>query len=145
MRRLCLFVLWCLAACGPVSSLQLRQIRNVQAELGSSPLLRAEAVIHNPNRMRVKLRKADIEVHIDNKPAAYIQQHFNLTIPPRADFSLPLEVKVNLEEMGLLNTVLSVLGGKKFEVQYTGTLWLSYHGMRIKLPVNHREEVRIRL
>lgn len=95
--------------------------------------------------MRVKLRKADIEVSIDGQRAATIQQDFNLFIPARSDFTLPLEVKVSLREMGFLDTVLSVLGGKKFEVQYTGMLWLSYKGVRLKLPVSHREEVRIRL
>lgn len=134
-----------LLSCKPDEPLQLRQIKNVKVELTQEPLLRAEAVIHNPNKMRVKLRRADIEVKVDGKKTAAIQQDFNLIIPAASDFTLPLEVKINLREMGFLDTVLSVLGGKKFEVQYTGMLWLSYNGVRIKLPVNHREEVRIRL
>lgn len=143
------FIAWlalcALFSCTPDEPLQLRQIKNIKVELTREPLLRAEAVIYNPNKMRVKLRKADIEVSIDGQRAATIQQDFNLFIPARSDFTLPLEVKVSLREMGFLDTVLSVLGDKKFEVQYTGMLWLSYKGVRLKLPVSHREEVRIRL
>ncbi len=138
-------VLCSLLACRPDEPLQLRQIKNVSVELSQDPLLRAEAVIHNPNKIRVKLRKADIEVKVDGKQAATIQQDFNLVIPGQSDFTLPLEVKLNLREMGFIDTVLSVLGGRKFEVQYTGILWLSYKGVRIKLPVSHREEMRVRL
>lgn len=145
IRISALAILILATTCRPDEPLQLQQIKNVQVELAQEPLLRAEAIIHNPNKMSVKLRRADIAVQVDGKPAATIQQEFNMKIPAQSDFSLPLEVKVNFREMGFLDTVLSVLGGKKFEVSYTGTLWLSYNGVRIKLPVNHREEVRVRL
>lgn len=144
-RFIACMALYSLCSCKPNEPLQLRQIKNVKVELNQEPFIRAEAVIHNPNKMRVKLRKADVEVRVDGKHAASIQQDFNLIIPAESDFTLPLEVKVNLREMGFLDTVLSVLGGRKFEVQYTGMLWLTYNGVRIKLPVRHREEVRVRL
>lgn len=141
---LCLMLVLFAASCQTVKPLHLQQIKNVGVRVAQPPVLQAEAVIHNPNRVRVKLRRAIIEVHVDGKPAASIQQDFNFKIPPQSDFTLPLEVTVNLNDTGLLNTVLSLLNARKFEVAYTGTLWLSYRGIRMKLPVNHREEVRLR-
>ena len=43
-----------------------------------------------------------------------------------------------------MDTLLGVIGGKKFEVRYKGSLKLSYHGFPINVPVNYSDEVRIR-
>ncbi len=138
----CLFVLALACSCRPLEPLQVQQIKNVRVGTAQPTVLYAEVAIHNPNRMRMKLRRADLTVLINGKPAARIQQDFNLTIPARADFTLPLEVTPNLKDMGFIETLLSALGAKKFEVHYTGMLHLSYRGMGIKLPVNHKNEVR---
>lgn len=140
----CLFLV-SLFSCRPDETLQLRQIKNVKVELAQEPIIRADAIIHNPNRMGGKLRKADIVVKVDGKPAATLQQNFNQRIPAQSDFTLPLEVRISLQDIGLLNTVLSVLGGKKIDIEYTGNIWITYNGVRIKLPVQHREEVRVRM
>jgi len=45
----------------------------------------------------------------------------------------------------LLDTLLGMLGGKKLNVHYKGALKLNYHGMPIRVPVDYKDEVRIRL
>jgi hypothetical protein len=143
--RSAVFLLLVVISCRPQEPLVLKQIKYVELDLGERAVLRARAVIHNPNPVRVRLRKADIEVWVNGQHSATLKQEFNQLIPAQDDFTLPLEVLLNLQQLGLIDAVLSVLGGKKFQVEYRGTLSLTYKGVRITLPVQHREEIRIRL
>jgi hypothetical protein len=49
-----------------------------------------------------------------------------------------------MKELGFMDTMIGLLGGKKFDVKYQGFLRLSYHGVPIKVPVDYKDEVRIR-
>jgi LEA14-like dessication related protein len=126
---------------------ELKAIENVTIKNITDGLaeLHADAVFYNPNKVRVKLRQVNIQVYIDNKQAAFIDQQMKIVIGPRADFTVPIDAKVSLKELGLLNTLLSVFGGKKLEVRYVGYMKMNYHGVSIKVPVDHKEELNIRL
>ncbi len=126
---------------------ELREIKDVTIKNLSEGIaeLHAEALFHNPNKVKVRLREVRIKVFIDEKEAAVIDQKMKVVIPPRADFSVPIDVNVALKELGLVNTLLSVFGGKKMKVRYVGHMKLSYHGIIIKVPVDHQEELNIQL
>jgi hypothetical protein len=57
---------------------------------------------------------------------------------------VPIEVKLAIKELGLMDTLLGMLGGRKFEVHYKGALKLSYHGIPINVPVDYKDDVKIR-
>src|SRR5690606_6112613 len=98
----------------------------------------------NPNDMRGKLKKIDIEIYVNGKKAATVDQSLKTSIPARAEFSVPLEVKLALKELGVMDTLFGMIGGKKFKVHYKGSLKLSYRGLPIKVPVDYEDEVRLR-
>jgi LEA14-like dessication related protein len=128
----------------PKEKIVLRQIRDVVVDANTDPVLKANAVFYNPNNVRGKLKRINVVVYVDGKKAAHVDQKLRTLIPARNEFVVPLEVKLSIKELGFMDTLLGVLGGKKFEVRYEGTLKLTYHGVPINVPVSYKDEVRIR-
>jgi LEA14-like dessication related protein len=133
-----------IGSCKPKEDVVLRNIRDIVVDADTEPLLRAQAVLYNPNNIRMKLRKINIDVYVDGKKSARIDQENKQTIPAQAEFTVPLEVKLNLKELGLLDTLFGMIGGKKMKVQYKGSISITYKGIPIKVPIDYSNEVRIR-
>jgi hypothetical protein len=133
-------------SCGrPEEAVVLRQIRDVVVDATTDPILRANAIFYNPNNQRGRLKKINIEIFVDGKKSATINQQLKTIIPAKEEFSIPLEVKISLKELGFMDTLLGVLGGKRFEIRYEGFLKLTYHGVPFNVPVKYKDEIRIRL
>ena len=128
----------------PDQDIVLRQIKDVVMDASSEPLLKANAIFYNPNSVRGKLKKINVEIFVDGKKAASVDQSLKTSIPAGAEFTVPLEVKLAIKELGLLDTILGMVGGKTFKIHYKGSLKLSYHGLPINVPVDYKDEVRIR-
>ena len=138
-------VLFVAGAChAPKEKIVLRKIRDVVVDASTDPTLRANAVFFNPNEMRGKLKRINVEVYVDGKKAAFVNQKLKTEIPANGEFIVPLEVKLNIKELGFMDTLLGVLGGKKFEVRYEGSLKLNYRGFPINVPVHYKDEVRVK-
>jgi hypothetical protein len=134
-----------LAACNkPDQDIVLRRIKDVVVDATDEPMLKANAIFFNPNKVRGRLKRIDVEIFLNGKKAAHVDQHLKTVIPSQAEFTVPLEVKLAIKELGFMDTVLGMLGGKKYEVHYKGSLRLSYHGVPIKVPVDYKDEVKIR-
>ena len=129
---------------GPDEKIVLRKIRDVVVDASTEPILKANAVFFNPNDMRGKLKRINVEVFVDGKKAAVVNQKLKTHIPAKGEFIVPLEVKLSIKELGFMDTLLGVIGGKKFEVRYEGSLKLSYRGFPLNVPVHYKDEVRIK-
>jgi LEA14-like dessication related protein len=134
-----------LAGCKlPKEQIVLKQIRDVVVDATTDPMLKAKAVFHNPNNARGRLKKIKVDIYVNGKKAGEIDQDLKTLIPANSDFSVPIEVKLALKEFGVLDTIFSMLGGKKFEVHYKGSLRLKYHGVPIRVPVDYKDEIRLK-
>jgi LEA14-like dessication related protein len=128
----------------PDQEIVLRRIKDVVVDASSDPVLKANAVFYNPNKVRGKIKKIKVDIYVNGKKAANVDQDFKLMVPAQSEFTVPLEVKLAMKELGFFDTVLGVLGGKKFDVRYEGFLKLNYRGIPIKVPVDYKDEVRIK-
>lgn len=139
-------VVWALlTACEkPNERIVLRDIRDVVVDASTEPMLKANAVFFNPNDIRGRLRKIDVVIYVNGKRAAHVDQRLRTVIPANGEFKVPLEVKLSIKELGFMDTLLGVLGGKKFDVRYEGKLKMSYKGIPFSVPVNYKDEVRVR-
>lgn len=138
------FLIITLTACGDYDAVQLRQIKNVVADVTDDPTLKAEALFYNPNNKNGKLKAINVDVYVEGKKAAVVKQKLKIKVPAKGEFTVPLLVKINLKEQGIMNTLLSVLGAKRLKVRYKGHVRISYHGLPIIVPVDHEEEIRVR-
>lgn len=146
LRGVCiLLALLFLASCAPKEKVELRRIKDVVIEVNTEPLLRANAVLYNPNKISMTLRKIDMEVFVNGKRAARIDQQLKTRVPARAEFTVPLEVRVNLRELGFFDTVRTLLGGNKLKVRYRGSIRLTYKSIPVTIPVDYEDEIRVRI
>lgn len=143
--KIFLLIAIAISACAPKEQIVLREIKDVVAEASTDPRLKANAIFYNPNNIRMKLKKIKVDVFINGKKTAEIDQEFKTLIPARSEFTIPLEVKLAMKELSLFDTVFGMLGGKKLQVRYEGSLKLNYHGIPINVPVDYTDEVRIRI
>jgi LEA14-like dessication related protein len=140
-----LLALFLLAGCSlPKEKIELRQIKDVIADATSEPMLRAKAIFYNPNNTRARLKKIDVEIFVNGKKVGKVDQDLKLIIPARDEFFVNLEVKLALKELGFMDTLFGMLGGKKFQIEYKGFLKLTYHGLPIRVPVNYKDEIRVK-
>lgn len=133
-----------LGACQPQQDVELRQIRDVIVDASAEPLLKANAILYNPNSVRMKLRHINIEVFVNDKPSALIDQKLDMRIPAKAEFTIPLEVRLNTKEKGFLNTLFKVISGKKTKVRYKGSIRITYKGIPVRVPVDYEDEVKLK-
>lgn len=128
----------------PGQDIVLRRVKDVVVDATSDPMLKANAVFYNPNKVRGRIKKVKVDIYVNGKKAANVDQDFKLVVPSQSEFTVPIEVKLAVKELGFMDTVLGMIGGKKFEVRYEGFLKLNYHGIPIKVPVDYKDDVKIR-
>ena len=141
----CLFLVIALVSCGPSESVEFKQVKNVSLHASTDPRLSGDVVFYNPNKMKLKLRKIKIDIFVDGKKAGEIDQDLKMQIPAQKEFTIPIEVKLAIQEAGFLDTVFGMIGGKKKEISYQGFLKINYHGFPVRVPVDYKSEIRIKL
>ncbi len=140
-----ILVMLLLAGCKmPDQDIVLRQVRDVVVDASSDPTLKANAIFFNPNHVRGRLKRINVEIFVNGKKAGSVDQKLKTAIPANNEFTVPIEVNLAIKELGLMDTLLGMIGGKTFEIHYKGSLRLSYHGLPINVPVDYKDEVRIR-
>jgi LEA14-like dessication related protein len=134
-------------SCAPKEQIVFKGVKNIEVRMDDTqePLLTAEAFFYNPNKIKMKLKEVNVDVLVNGKLSAKVRQNLKLVIPAQADFSTPISAHLSLKELGLLDTIINLMGGKKYEIQYVGFVRIAVHGVTIKVPVKHKEELRIRL
>jgi LEA14-like dessication related protein len=135
-----------LFSCVPKEEVVFKGIENIAVEPDqqNEPVLKADALFYNPNTVRMKLKEIYVDVMVNGKPSARVRQQLKLSIPAKSDFSVPVTAQLSLKELGLLDTIVNLLGGKKYAIQYTGYVRIAVHGVTVKVPFTYQEELRLR-
>ncbi len=140
------FVLMATFSCVPKEEVVFKGVKNISIETDqqNEPILQAEALFYNPNKVQMKLKEIYVDVLVNGKPSAQVRQNLKLSIPAESDFSVPVAAQLSLKELGLLDTIVNLLGGKKYDIQYAGFVRIAVHGVTIKVPFTYQEELRLR-
>ena len=134
-----------LAGCLPKEDLQFKKVKNVMLTAsGTTPLLKGDLLLFNPNDKRMKLKKLDLVIDLNGKEAGLVDQTLKQVIPANDEFTVPIEVAISLKEIGLLDAISGILGGKKNTVRIHGKIRGSVNGMTISVPVDYTEEIRMK-
>jgi LEA14-like dessication related protein len=128
----------------PKEDIVLRNIKDVVVDATTDPMLKANAIFYNPNNIKGKLKNIDVAIYVNGKKAANVNQDYNTQIPAKSEFTIPLQVNLAMKELGTMETLWGMLGGKKFEVRYQGSVRLSYKGVPFKVPIDYKDNVRVR-
>jgi LEA14-like dessication related protein len=146
MNKVLIVVLFmALVGCVPKEELQFKKVKNVLITAsGTTPILKGDLLLYNPNDKRMKLKKLDLIIDLNGKQAGIVDQRLRQVIPANDEFTVPIEVTISLKEVGLLDAISSILGGKKNTVRIRGKIRGSVNGMTISVPVDYTEEIRIK-
>lgn len=141
-----ILLLLAVTSCLPKEQVVFKSVKNlvVDGGVGGVPVLRGEAVFFNPNKIQTRLKEIKVDVLVDGKLAAEVDQLMDLVVPRNSEFTVPIEAKLSLKEIGLLDAVIGFFGGKTYQVQFTGYLRVKVHGVVVKVPVKYNQDVKLR-
>lgn len=125
---------------------EFRRIANVKVAKvdGKEALLNGDAFFYNPNKAKMLLKKVEIDVFMEGKKIGVINQALKTKIPAEAEFKIPVDATFNVSDIGLLNGLMSMLGGKKMKVRYVGKIKLRIHGIPVAVPVDYEDEIKLK-
>lgn len=145
-RLLFIGIILLVFSCAPKEEIVFKGVKNIRVEEGSGtdPMLTADAYFFNPNNIKMKLKEISVDILVNGKKSAQVRQDLKLVIPAKGDFQVPLMATLSLKELGILDTIFNLLGGKKYVVEYVGYIRVAVHGVTIKVPVSHKEEIKLK-
>lgn len=139
------FSLLLMTACLPKEQVVFKTVKNIELTSADGKLLlKGDAVFYNPNKTQTKLKEIDVDVLVNGKKAASVDQQMNLVVKGKSDFTVPIEAELALGEINLLDAVVGFLGGKTYQVTFAGNLRVAVHGVTVKVPVKYNETVKLR-
>ncbi|MCE2895134.1 MAG: hypothetical protein LW721_11890 [Flammeovirgaceae bacterium] len=129
----------------PKEQVVFRSVNNLTLDvgLGGNPVLKGDAIFFNPNKLKATLKEIKVEVLVDGKKAALVDQQMELLVRGNSDFTVPLEAKLDVKEFGLIDAVIGFFGGKSYQIEMTGYLRVKARGVMIKVPVKYSQEVKL--
>ena len=145
---LSLLIIVLLSSCQkPEEAPEFKRIGKVKVNevIDGQALVNAEAIFYNPNPVNMKLKKINVEVFVQEKKVGTINQDFRLKIPAESDFSVPLDVALDVKEIGSLGDIFSIMMGAKIPIRFSGHIRAKVHGMGFNVPINVKDNVRINM
>lgn len=131
-------------SCSGIKAPELKSINDLSLENRSDSLMiRGNALFYNPNKRKIFLKEADIDVRINDNLAGSIHNQYNLMLAPEMEFNLPLEVKLVRKQIQNLiqNNAWQILLGKNIRINYSGYIRLKASGIEVKIPVSRETSV----
>lgn len=139
-----------LVSCGSIEEPTLSEIKNVKVKEMSTSLVHVEAdmILHNPNAFELDLSAADLTTTVDDIAIAEIDQSYDATMPAKADFAMPVTIKMDLNKlynenpMSAIGKGMQILSDRKLDIRFIGTIKAGKGAMKISIDVDQLEEVR---
>ena len=132
-----ILVIIIMTSCRAPQDLVYKDFKNLSVDklgFGSSKL-KLDLVYYNPNNFGLQLKRTDLDIFIDNNLLGHTAQEYQVNIPKRGDFTLPVEVDVDMKNM--LKNALSSIFNKEVMVKVVGTVKLGKANVYKTFPVNY--------
>lgn len=133
-----LVLIICLAtSCQAPKDLVYRDFKNLKVEkiaFGAS-ILKVDLVYYNPNNFVLQLKYTDLDIFIDGNYLGHSSQDYQITIPRLAEFTLPLEVAIDMKN--IIKNALTTLLGQEVMIRVTGKVKLGKANVYKTFPVNY--------
>ncbi|MDH3710396.1 MAG: LEA type 2 family protein, partial [Cyclobacteriaceae bacterium] len=107
--------------------------------------LGGEAILHNPNGIKVTVKEIDISVTVNEKAVGKVNQTGEIEVPANAEFEVPLVVDFAPNDVydNLLSGLMTIISKGQLEVHYKGFIKMKAAGITFKVPIDHQDEVKI--
>ena len=125
------------ASCGPVKEPELKGIENIRVgRVGlKESSLRLDLNYFNPNKYRLKLKKAEGDAWLDDHPLGHFTIDTLIHISPHAEFRLPVRLKLDMSF--LLQNASAALSGKEVIIKVNGVARIGKGFVFINYPIHY--------
>jgi len=129
--------LFLLSSCRAPKDLEYRDFKNLKVEKigAASSMIKMDLVYYNPNNFGLQLKLTDLDIYVDNNYLGHSLQEYQIHIPKRGEFTLPVQVEVDMKN--LLKNALSTFLGKEVMLKVTGKVTLGKANVYKIFPVNY--------
>lgn len=133
-----LIVLICTSSCQAPKELEYRDFKNLSVDkIGfASSMLKVDLIYYNPNNFGLQLKYTDLDIYVDNNYLGHSSQDYQITIPRRSEFTLPLQVQLDMKNL-MKNAIPTLLLSKEVMIKITGTVKLGKANVYKTFPVNY--------
>ncbi len=138
-----------LSSCNKPESPQFKYVENIVVALESlsTANLHAEAVLFNPNKNTITIKGADIDIILDEKVIAVLEEDYDIKAIGNEDFMVPLDVKIRLKDLNLnaIGTALGLMGDDGQEIRYLGKIKVKAYGVPFSVKVDYTETIKVKI
>ncbi len=136
-RLFLLLIPFAISSCAAPKELEYRDFKNFTLEkVGfSSTAIKMDLIYYNPNNFGLQLNRADLDIYINNNYLGRTSQEYQVDIPKRAEFSIP--VKMDVDMKNLLKNGFTTLISNQVLVKVTGTVRVGKLNIYKTFPVNY--------
>ena len=132
-----------MTSCRAPKDLVYRDFKNLSIDklgFGSSKI-KLDLVCYNPNNFGLQLKNTDLDITLDDNYLGHTAQEYQVTIPKRGEFTLPVEIEVDMKNM--LKNTLNTLMGKEVLVKVTGKVKVGKANVFKSFPVNYESRQKL--
>ncbi len=139
-----LFVLL-LSACSMPQEVSFKNLENIKLSAVSfqekNVSLKADAIFHNPNSVKLKVKGIRAKAYIDGEEMSTIREQLETEMPAKSDFSLPVSIEIPTKKiLGNLGGLLKQLTNKKqATIKMEGAINVEVLGQEIAVPFEYEE------
>lgn len=124
-------------SCSTPKPIEYRDFKSFSVDkLGfSQSTVRMDLIYFNPNNVGLQLKRTDLDIFIDGTYLGHTAQEWQITIPKKQEFSIPIKVDVDMKN--LLKNGWNTLTKKEVLVKVMGKIKVGKANVFISYPVNY--------
>jgi LEA14-like dessication related protein len=140
-----LSILLFMPSCRAPKELEYRDFKNLSTEnLGfSSSTIKVDLIYYNPNNFGLQLKRTDLDVYINGNLLGHTAQDYQISIPRRGEFTLPLKIDVDMKNA--YKNAFPALFGKEVMVKITGKVKVGKANVFKSFNVNYEGKQKFSL
>ncbi len=139
-----------LLGCDALQKPEVKDIRNIDVlKVTQDEMeLTADLIVHNSNPIGLDLASAQLQILIDDIELGTMQQNLDVKMPPNADFSLPIQLKLDLTRLykgdllGAIGKGLQMFSKRSIRLRFLGDIKAGKAKVKFKVPVDQTKEIK---
>lgn len=141
------FIMLITAACQKPKSPEFVTVKDVKIVSmdDRQVVLEGIAIFNNPNSYKLVVKEIAVDVEVNQIAVGKVNQPEEFEVPAKADFEVPMIIAFSPKDVykDLFSGLLDVLTNKKMDVYYKGFVRIKALGITVKVPIDHKEEIKI--
>jgi LEA14-like dessication related protein len=102
---------------------------------GQTTVLSANVKFYNPNPFSLQLKRAEMNISVNGKPAGYSLLDSTIFIPKRDTFFVPVSLQLDMHS--IFNNALEMLLNKQVKIACDGKVKLKRDGVAFSVPFHY--------